>query len=194
MENYKINELFEIAFGIKSVGTYKNVNLQEGTDYATKLSALGTPMIVPIKFKGKGYQVFNDFGDIVLDTYADFDLPASTLVNLRRSKIIQKTKVSGVQSTVKEIFAFDDWQIDIRGFCLADASHPTAKTAREQRKKLYSFDKIVQEIKVVSELFNDFDISHLTIDEMLFTQLKGKPGVIPFYLRCSSDEPSDLFF
>jgi len=149
---------------------------------------------VPIKFKGKGYPIFNDFGEVVTNKYNDFDLPAATLVNFRRSKVMSKTKASAAKGTVKELFGFDDWRIDIRGFCLADASHKTAKTARDQKIKLFEFDAIVEGIQIVSELFDDFDISHLVIEEMQFNQLKGKPGVIPFYLKCSSDEPFDLFF
>lgn len=210
MDNYNIAELFEIAFGIKSVGGYKvdyvgekptdvnfnysGVQLTDSLEYASKLSALGTPMIVPIKFKGKGYQIFNDFGEVVTNKYDDFDLPAATLVNFRRPKVISKTKASAAKGTVKELFGFDDWRIDIRGFCLADSSHKTAKTARDQKIKLFEFDAIVEGIQIVSELFDDFDISHLVIEEMQFNQLKGKPGVIPFYLKCSSDEPFDLFF
>lgn len=209
MDSYNIAQLFDIAFGIKSIGLYKvdkvgdtpkdvnynysGIQITESLDYATKLSQLGTPMLVPIKFKGKGYQVYNDFGEIVSDTFEDFELPAATLVNFRRAKTISKTKASAAKGTIKELFGFDDWQIDIRGFCLADSSHATAKTAREQKIKLNEFDAIVDSIQVVSELFDDFNISHLVMEELQFNQLKGKPGVIPFYMRCSSDEPYDLF-
>jgi hypothetical protein len=124
MENYNVAQLFDIAFGIKSIGTYsvENINtaglqVAGSLDYATQLSHLGTPMIVPILFKGSAaYKIYNDFGDIVTDSYEDFALPAATLVNFRRAKIISKTKASAVASSVKEIFAFDDWKIDIRGF------------------------------------------------------------------------------
>lgn len=209
MANYNIAQLFEIAFGIKSVGAYKvdkvgekpkdvnfnyaGVEVTENLDYATKLSHLGTPMIVPILFKGKKYQIYNTFGEIVTDAFEDFNLPAATLVNFRRAKIMSKTKASASKNTVKELFAFDDWRIDIRGFCLADPSHKTAKTARDQKIQLYKFDDIVDSIQVVSEIFDDFDITNLVIEEMQFNQLKGKPGVIPFYLRCSSDEPETFF-
>lgn len=209
MENYNIAQLFDIAFGIKSIGAYKvdnvdekpkalnfnytGVEIAESLDYATKLSHLGTPMIVPIKFKGKGYNVFNDFGEVVSDRFNDFYLPAATLVNFRRSKTIVKTKASAAKASVKEIYGFNDWQIDIRGFCLADASHANAKTAREQKIKLKEFDEIIDSIQVISEIFDDFDISHLVIEELQFNQLRGKPGVIPFSLRSVSDEPFDLF-
>ena len=208
MERYNVAELFDIAFGIKSIGVYKvgginqkptdinfdfsGVQLIEELDYATKLSQLGTPMIMPIVFKGKNYQVFNELGDIAEKSFEDFALPATALVNFRRAKTISKTKASAAKGSVKELFGFDDWRIDIRGFCLADSAHATAKTAREQKIKLYQFDDIVDSIQVISEIFDDIDISHLVIEELQFNQLKGKPGIIPFYLKCSSDEPFEL--
>ena len=208
MINYNIAALFDLAFGIKSIGgydvnkvgqkpqavnfNYAGVEVVDSLEYASKLSHLGTPMIVPIKFKGKKYQVFNDYGEIVSDSYEDFELPATTLVNFRRAKTISKTKASAAIGTVKELFGFDDWRIDIRGFCLADPSHKTAKSARDQKVRLFEFDAIIDSVQIISELFDDFNISHLVIEEMQFNQLKGKPGVIPFYLKCVSDEPFEF--
>ena len=70
MIDYNIAEMFDLAFGIKRIGAYKvekvgelskpvdfnytGVSVTDNLDYAAKLSSLGTPMIVPIKFKGKG--------------------------------------------------------------------------------------------------------------------------------------------
>lgn len=193
MEKYNVNQLFEIAFGIKSIGTYSVEKINKGLDYESRLSALGTNMIVPIKFKGKGYNVYNDFGEIVTQRFEDFELPASTLVNLRRAKIISKTKVSAERGTVKEIYGWDDWRIDIRGFCLADESRTNAQSAREQKVKINEFDAIADSIQVISELFQDFNIDNISIEEIQFSQLKGKPGVIPFYIKCSSDEPLSEF-
>lgn len=207
--DYNISELFNLAFGIKEVHAYKvdkvgespkpvdfnysGVSVTDSLDYATKLSSLGTPMIVPIRFKGKGYPIYNSFGEIVLEKFEDFDLPAATLVNFRRAKIISKTKVSAERGTAKEIYGWDDWSIDIRGFCLADASHATSTTARAQKIRLNEFDAIAGNIQIISELFDDFDIDNIVIEELQFHQLKGKPGVIPFSMKCSSDEPFSEF-
>lgn len=183
MKDYNINELFDIAFGIKTTETFSG---------STRLSSVGTNMIVPVIFKGKRYQVYNESGLIVKQAFEDFELPATTLVNFRRAKNITKTKASGSTGTVKELFGFDDWQINIRGFCLADLSHQTAKTAQEQKIRLNEFDAIIDSIQVVSELFDDLNVSHLVIEEVKFNQLKGKPGIVPFHLKCISDEPSEL--
>lgn len=205
---YNISQLFEIAFGIRGIAVYdvgktsapaddvsfnySGLQLVTEPHEAARLSALGTPIILPITFKGKQYQVFNELGDIALKQFEDFELPAATLVNFRRAKITTRTKARAANGTVKEMFGFDDWRIDIRGFCLADTSHQTAKTAYAQKLKLFEFDKIIDSIQIAGELFNDLDVSNIVIDELNFDQLKGAPGIIPFYMRCSSDEPLEL--
>jgi hypothetical protein len=208
MINYNIAQLFDIAFGIKSIGVYdvgqvnakptdvnfnySGLEIVKDPHEAARMSHLGTPIILPITLKGKKYQIFNELGDVVLKQFEDFEMPTATLVSMRRAKISTRTKARAAKGTVKEMYGFDDWRIDIRGFCLADPSHPTSKTAYYQKLRLYEYDNIVDSIQVLGELFNDIDISNITIDELNFNQLKGKPGVIPFYMRCSSDEPLEL--
>lgn len=208
MEQYNISQLFNIAFGIKNVNAYnvgqlsKNptgapfnysgVNVIENVAEASRMSYLGTPIIYPLTFKGKKYKVFDKQGDVMLKKFDEFELPAATLLSFRRSKIITKTNSRASKGSVKELFGFNDWSIDIRGLCLADPSHANATTAIAQKIKLKEFDEIVDSIQVVSDLFNNLDISHLVIESVLFNQLKGKPGVIPFHLKCSSDEPLEL--
>lgn len=208
MISYNISKLFEIAFGITSIGAYnigeidtqpkdvsfnyKGLKTVNNVHEAARLSYLGTPIILPIILKGKQYQVFNELGDVVLKQFEDFEMPSATLVTFRRSKIVTKTKALAAKGTVKEIFGFDDWRIDIRGFCLADPSHKTAKTAYEQKIKIAEFEEIVDSVHIVSEIFNDLNIDNVYINELNFSQLKGKPGVIPFYMRCLSDEPLNL--
>lgn len=208
MENYNISELFDVAFGIKSIGVYdvgqvdakpNNVNFNysglemvKDPHEAARMSYLGTPIILPITLKGKKYQVFDELGDIALKQFEDFEMPAATLVSMRRAKIMTETKARASKGSVIEMYGFEAWRIDIRGFCLADPSHPTAKTAYDQKMKLYNYDNIVDSIQVLSEIFNDLDVSNIVIKEINFNQLKGKPGVIPFYMRCRSDEPLEL--
>ncbi len=202
-----ISQLFEIAFGIKEINAY-NIDIndsQEPTvfDYSgiqkidqtnvdAKLSYLGTPILMPMTLKGKKYQVFDSFGNVVLQDYEDFVLPAATLVTMRRAKIINKTKANAANGTVKEMYGFNDWRIDIRGFCLADPSHKNATAAYDQKLKLWEYDNVVDSIEILGQLFNDLNISNIAIEEIQFNQLKGKPGVIPFYMKCVSDEPLEL--
>lgn len=205
---YNINTLFDIAFGIKSVGVFKidqpqqengldfnfkGVELTDDLNVAQRMSHLGTPIVFPITFVGKSYQVYSEIGEIELRNLADFELPAATLVNFSRAKLISKTKALASNGTVKELYGFDDWRIDIRGLCLADPSHATAQTALEMEAKLREFEGVVDNISVVGSLFTAKDINSIVIEKLHITQLKGKPGVIPFYMQCTSDQPIELF-
>jgi hypothetical protein len=208
MINYNIGSLFDIAFGIRTIGVYdvgevdtkpQNVNFNysgmkiiKSPHEAARMSYLGTPIILPMTLQGKKYQVFNEVGDVVLKQFENFEMPAATLVSMRRAKIMTETKARASKGSVIEMYGFEAWRIDIRGFCLADPSHATAKTAYEQKLKLYDYDNIVDSIKVLSDVFNDLDINNIAIKEISFNQLKGKPGVIPFYMQCRSDEPLEL--
>lgn len=208
MINYNIGSLFDIAFGIRTIGVYdvgqvdskpQDVNFNysgmevvKSPHEAARMSFLGTPIILPMTFKGKKYQVFNELGDVALKQFEDFELPSATLVTMRRAKIMTETKARAAKGTVIEMYGFESWKIDIRGFCLADPSHATAKTAYEQKMRLYGFDEVVDSIQVLSEVFNDLDVSEIAIKEIAFDQLKGKPGVIPFYMSCMSTEPLEL--
>lgn len=208
MDRYNINTLFEIAFGIKNYAMYKpngvdslpdapgytfnGIDLIEDETEASRISYMGTPIVFPIKFRGENYNFYNTSGEIEAFDLADFDLPSATLVNFRHPKILGKSTAVGASGTVKEIYGFDDWVVDIRGLCLRDPGHATAKTAYEQHLKLVDFDKVVESITVIGDLFADKDISKLTILETEFKQVQGKPGVIPFYMRCISDLPIEL--
>jgi hypothetical protein len=208
MDRYTVSRLFEIAFGIKNYaayrpesvgsmpndpeGVYSNINLIEEVAEASRVSYMGTPIVFPIKFRGENYNFYNTSGEIESFPIGDFELPAATMVNFRHSKILSKTTALSANGTVKEMYGFDDWVVDIRGLCLRDPSHATAKTAYEQHQKLVEFDKVADSITVIGDLFADKDISKLVILESEFKQVQGKPGVIPFYLRCISDQPLEL--
>ena len=208
MDRYNVNALFQLAFGIKNfavynpegVGTLPNapaynfngIDLIEDVEAANRQSFMGTPIVFPIKFRGENYNFYNSNGDIESYPVADFNLPAATLVNFRHPKILAKTTALANSGTVKEMYGFDDWVVEIRGLCLRDPGHETAPTAYDQHLRLIEFDKIADSITVIGDLFADKDISKLTILETEFKQVQGKPGVIPFYMRCISDMPIEL--
>ncbi|TLP81354.1 DUF6046 domain-containing protein [Maribacter sp. ACAM166] len=208
MADYNINTLFEIAFGIKNYAMYRpegvgslpnapgfvynNIDFIESLEETARVSYMGTPIVFPIKFRGENYKFYNSNGEIENFPVADFDLPSATLVNFRHPKIVSKTTALASNGTVKEMYGFDDWVVDIRGICLRDPGHATAKTAYEQHQKLIEFDEVADSITVIGDLFTDKNISKLTILETEFKQVQGKPGVIPFYMRCISDSPIEL--
>ncbi|KAB8153424.1 hypothetical protein EZY14_009330 [Kordia sp. TARA_039_SRF] len=210
MMDYNIGNLFEEIFGLKvnnaykpklinqkqekvDSGSYTGITYIEDESEVSRLSYLGTPIIHPITFKAGVYQYFDPQGKVVDEQLQDFELPATTLVNFRRAKTQTKVKVNAGDGTNKERSGFTDWNIDIRGLCLKDPSHPQAQDPYEQLEKILSFEKLMSAIKVDGFLFEIRDIYNITIDDISTPQVKGAPGVVPFQLRCSSDKPFELF-
>ena len=104
--NYKVGELFDIAFGTKpaiyrpsaessrepSAISYQGMSVIENGPEATRLSYMGTPVLFPVTFIGGSYRVYTPPGSITRRSFGDFELPAATMVSFRRAKIISKTK------------------------------------------------------------------------------------------------------
>lgn len=187
---YKLPEEKESGLDI----SYKGVEvIDQITDESGRMSYLGTPILFPMTFKGGKYNTFDFDGNITRDDYATFELPVVSLASFRRAKIISKTKALAANGTVKETYGFTDWSVDIRGLCLKDPAQPQKLvTANDQKLMLARYEQVVDSIRVSGALFNDLQITNLVIEELNFNQLKGKPSVIPFFLRCSSDEPLEL--
>lgn len=160
---------------------------------AIQLSYLGTPIMYPVTFKGGFYKVYNNKGEIIEKSLADFRLPLATLVDFQRVKIKQKTRVVGSNSSVKEMYGHDNWQIRIRGLCLDDPKHPQlAQSFLDQHARLLEFEELADSIQVEGDLFKEKSIYRLDINDISFPQLQGKPRVLPFEMTCESDEPLEL--
>lgn len=205
----EISLLYQAAFGIPAKlitypGAAKSLEQSNGAaisfnglqvvDKPTveRYSGLGTPVIFPITFQGKTYKKLNKRSEVVEVSMKDFFMPASTITEFDRAKIMGKTTVSGGYGSVKETYGFDDWQIKIRGFCLADSGHPTAKSALAQQDLLNQWADLTDAIKVDGELFDNKGISYLVIEDIKWKSIPGQPWVIPFELSCVSDEPIEL--
>ena len=206
---YKVANLFLEAFGLKVSKAYRpevdsglpqSTNLDFGTielveeDEAAELSALGIPVIYPITFGGQKYKTYNNDGEVVYQGMDDFRLPITCIVDFNRDKIIGKTKINNNGGgTVKETFGFDDWVITIRGFCLEDAGQKQGfVTALQQEEQLLKWEELVDSIIVRGKLFAMRNISHLVIEKLPITALRGKPNVRPFVIHAVSDEPLEL--
>ncbi len=206
--DFKINTLFEIAFGTRDVALFRNpstdqradspdhpfgdVTVVENVQQASRLSYLGTPVIFPITFKGKKYQVYNDRGEITLEAFETFELPVAVFVEFRQPTIIRRTKILGSRGTVKELYGDDDWSVDIKGVCLDDPSHAYAKTAMQQHEALVNWKRVKDAIAVEGELFYVKGIRNIVIEDIRFGQIPGKPNTMPFTIRAKSDEPEEL--
>lgn len=207
-ERYNIANLFAESFGLKvnkafdpSVGN-GNANdpngLYQGIEFvdqeeATKLSALGTPILFPITLLADTYRRYDDFGKIEKVEMEDYQLPISCVVDFRLPKIMNKTNVSGGKGTVKEIFGFDDWQINIKGFFINENNQPQGLTKLlDQEKRLVEWSHLTCSVGVLGELFSLRDIKSITLGDLAVNAERGRPGIRQFSLPCLSDDPVEF--
>ena len=175
--NYNINDIVESAYS-------------EDTEVIK--AHTGVDVINPITFKGEKYQFLDGSGKVIKKALASFRLPNSAMAKFRRTKVMKTTALGGSSSTVKEIFSFNDWTIEISGFIIPDPGHPTAKTVEEQKKQLQRWDDIVDSINVQGQSFVNRRIYRLVIDELWIDELRGNPKKVPFVIKAKSDEAVEL--
>ncbi|MCT4580843.1 MAG: DUF6046 domain-containing protein [Flavobacteriales bacterium] len=199
---YDISQAFNAAFGaagklaVYDTGTteqpVENIlfpNAEVITiDESNVKSYLGTPIIFPITFLGGTYNYYSD-GQIKQKELQDLQLPATTMVDFRRSKIKRKTRVNGGNGSIKETYGLDDWKIRIRGLILPEAS---GDFPEETLLRLQEFENLADSIRVSGKLFRLLSIYKIDIDEITLPQVKGYPNNRPFMLSCESTEPVEL--
>ncbi|MBK5213361.1 MAG: hypothetical protein JJE55_06850 [Flavobacteriaceae bacterium] len=196
MSKFDVAQFLKDAFGINGpisgIDGYKGVVAIPDITGFGRTSWLGTPVIYPIIFQGQTYRAYNDKGEVTTVTLAPFELPTVTLSSFSRRKNVAETELTAGYGTVKEMYGFGDWQIDIRGICLFDPVKGRNMTPQAQVKRLKDFESVAESIPVLSALYNDKGIDAIVIKEIYFEQLEGRPNTIPFVIRAVSDSPAEL--
>ena len=167
-----------------------NASVEADQQY-DRLSQFGTPVIGTFwAIQGDvPYKIYNASGKLVeVTSFNEFEFPVATIVDFSRAKNITKTPTIGSGGTVKEIFGFDDWKINIRGICIDDSSRQAQKKAKQQRYALDRINDIAGSIKIKGEIFEERYISRITIENYSSNPVQGKPGLIQYEMECSSDE------
>ena len=155
-------------------------------------SYLGTPIFQPINFLGGVYQVLGNGaqqGQVVDESYAGWQLPATATAEFRRNKVITKSRPSTANGSTKELWAFEDWDITIRGLIL-DAQPNFFPEG--QLRQMLRWEKITDGIDVAGDMFTYLGIKRLVIENFNIGRVAGQPNVIPFQMSCVSDEPLEL--
>ncbi len=200
---YNLSQLFGAAFGISSPifitepfqkqnpnnFDYKGIELIQ--DYYGKeaTSWMGTPIIGLLKFKAGMYKIYDGKGNLVDIQFKDFILPPATLFSFRRSKNITKTNLLGHNGTVKEIFGFDDWVIDVKGLAIDTPE----SSARDQLRNLKEWEELASSIQVQGKLFATKKIEAVVIEDYKEESVQGSPGIIPFSMTFISDDVLEDF-
>lgn len=204
---YDLSKLFELAFGIKNpvflpfpisigrkpaVGGFPSIEIEEEENQETGINGLGMPVAFPMFLQGKKYKTFSEMGEIIEMDLADFQIPSACLATFSRAKNIITTQVSGAQGSVKELYGFEDWQIRLQGFCLKDNSRESEKTASQQKAALLNFERVCESIGISGSLFAEKNIRSISIEDIHFKQVERMPHLMPFEIRCKSDNPLEL--
>ena len=194
--NPEITQLITQAFGLSKLvdatGGYRNLEVIEEPWEAHRTTYLGTPILYPVIFKGQGYRYFKENGQVATKQLQDFELPAVTLSSFSRAKNISETELTAGYGSVDEMFGFQDYKIEIKGLCMAEKSHPHAKQAMDQLKRLREFESVGEAIPVVSDIYSLLGINAIVIKDLSLEQLAGRPGVIPFRITAKSSTPKEL--
>lgn len=158
-------------------------------------SYLQTPVMFPMTFAGGTYKKYNINGELEEVQLEDFTLPFSTLLIFRRAKNITRTNVLGSTGTVKEIYGFDDWIIDVKGLCLNENSRGNNHRvkAQETLKKILEWEVLADSIELkANALFNQIGIGAVTISDWSHQVLQGQDGAVAFQFTMYSDEFKEL--
>lgn len=154
-----------------------------------RLSQFGTPLLgtfwaVPDDLP---YLVYGIDDKLVQREFSKFEFPVATIVDFNRPKLSVKEKTNGGNGTVKETMGLDDWQISIRGIIVDDDSRKEQKTVRQQRYALDRLNEITGSIKVEGEIFRQRNITHIYLDDLKYSTVQGKPGLIQYEIPAVSD-------
>lgn len=187
LPNFKTENSSQPNIGI----SFDGISVKNDQVERSRMGHFGKPVLFPFQFLGrKDYKKFDKLG--VLKTIgADdlcqqtFHLPATTMVDFSRTKIMPETP-QNAGAPVVEMFGFETWSIRIRGLCLADDAHPNYPTAAEQKKALLSWENIAGGVEVGGELFSEKNIFFIGLKSFNITQIEGRPNVVPFEINCIS--------
>ncbi|AJA67316.1 hypothetical protein MYRA21_0072 [Myroides sp. A21] len=161
-------------------------NIIEESD---RKSWMGTPIMFSGSFLGENYNVYDKkTGELEKVSMSNFDLPAATVFQFRRAKNLVRTNVSGANGTVKELYGFDDWVIDVKGLILDEPN----QTAKEQLEELIKWQELADSISVSGDLFETLNIERVCINEFEFNIPQGTPGVIAYTMTMLSDDPLEF--
>ena len=94
----------------------------------------------------------------------------------------------GNNGTIKEIFGFDDWIIDVKGLCLDNDTF----SARQQMSQIELWEEIAGSITISSKLFTSKKIRAVVMEDYRQESVQGSPGVIPFSMTLCSDDAVEL--
>jgi hypothetical protein len=189
---FKIPQEEQKALNLDWTGV-KNVQVSE----ANAFSYLGTPIFHQIKLKAGNYYIIENGKAVLKNFPTDLILPATTTVDINRTKVIAKTQINGNTGTVKEMWGFSDWEVTVRGIIITEGENEGNNANIFPEKEITSimeYENIADSIEVSGGMFGILKIKRLCIEKVTLSQVTGMPNIIPFQFNCTSDEAEEIIF
>lgn len=166
---------------------------QADGETADKRSYLGTPVFSNLEIPAGQYEddegVIINFEGVRLDT---------VLFDIVLEKNIVRTPINGRNGTVKQFISLGDYQINVQGLINGGSNERLEvfdyrnQVPEEQIRKLNAIFKVPQEIEVISEFLDFFDISTVVIQGGGIAQKEGSRDTLFLNVGMLSDTPIEL--
>lgn len=160
-----------------------------------RVSFLGTPVFSNLEIPAGQYR--NNKGEVIPFDGIRID---TVLFDVTLEKNIVRTPINGRNGTVKQYIGLGDYAISCQGIIIGEsdavnAGFDVSRTdivPEAEIRKLNEILKVPQEIEVVSEFLDFFDVSTVVIQGGNFSQREGYRDSIYFSMGMLSDEPIEL--
>lgn len=162
---------------------------------AYKMSYIGTPVYSNLEIPAGEYRSLQ--GDVIAFDGIRID---TVLFDVNIEKNIIRTAISGRDGTEKQYISLGDYAINCQGILIGESDatnsgfsvEKTDRVPEAEIRKLNEIMRVPQEVEIISEFLDFFDISTVVIEGADFGQREGFRNSIYFSLRMLSDTPIEL--
>ena len=181
--------------GVQLIKPKLFISSEATEEESDRISFLGTPVFSNLEIPAGKYK--NLKGEVIPFDGIRID---TVLFDVSIGKNIVRTPINGRDGTVKQYISLGDYSISCQGIIIgeSDASNAgfdvseTNLVPEEELRKLNEIMRVPQEIEVISEFLDFFDISTVVIEDSNFSQREGFRDSVYFSLGMLSDTPIEL--
>ena len=169
-----ILDLYNKVFGYKGLpfpgAAYKPIGVKISDEERLLTDMLGVPVVLPLVING-------------------IKLKTEPIITVTGANYIVKTKVAGLDGTVKERISADDYIISIQGILINQDSEDLPESEMKQIIKLCKFK---ESLPVTNRLLQMFGIDNIAIERYSFPAVPGQQAMQAYKIDAISDNPVEL--
>lgn len=200
---FNINEAFERVYNVYTRFPAFFPKREDVVKELPDFSAAGPEYLEPQAQDGQWSQVSPQTGLVLWDVFVctvpgqnwSYQLPVTTVVELRTRKNIVVTPLAGRDGTVKELIAAGDWELTFKGFLinLEEDVYPSDQV--KEINRLYESltaprtdGGLMQAIPIASRQLNDLGIHNIVFTDLSFPPMAGAQNACAYELTALSDK------